>query len=280
MSNLISYKATFLIGLIYLSAAAAGQELYVYTEPASNMPARSIAAKLTSRFQKGYHSGSFEQRYAPELMFGLNKNIMIHTAASFSDMYSTSVRWESAWLYAKYRFITVDNIHRHFRVAAFGEVAYSGNAPFYDELSLQGDQSGIQGGLIATQLLNKLALSSSVSFIKVTAEKPEANPDLYPYSAFNYSLSGGYLLLPFNYTDFNQTNLNLYVELLGQRTLDKSLFYTDLAPAIQLIFNSNFKLNLGYRFQLNSNMHRMSQNSWLMSIERTFLNAISKKKKG
>ncbi len=266
--------------VVFCNGTALGQELYVFSEPASNMPARSIAAKLTSRFQKGYHSGSFEQRYAPEIMVGLNKNLMIHAATSFSDMYSNSLQWESAWLYAKYRFVTVDNIHRHFRLAVFGEYAYSRNALFYDELSLQGDQSGVQGGIIATQLLNKLAISSTLSFLQVTSEKPETNPDLYPYSAFNYSLSAGYLLLPFNYTDFKQTNLNLYVEMLGQQTLDKSLFLTDLAPAIQLIFNSNLKLNVGYRFQLNSNMHRMSQNSWLVSIERTFLNAINRRKKG
>jgi len=280
MRSVISYKAVCLIILLYCVEAATGQELYVFTEPASNMPARSIAAKLTSRFQKGYHSSSFEQRYAPEIMLGLNKNLMLHAATSFSDMYSTSLRWESTWLYAKYRFLTVDKIHRHFRLAVFGEYAYSRNDLFYDELSLQGDQSGWQGGMIATQLLNKLALSSTLSLLKVTSEKPEVNPDVYPYSAFNYSLSAGYLLLPFNYTDFNQTNLNLYVELLGQQTLDKSLFYTDLAPAIQLIFNSNFKVNAGYRFQLNSNMHRMSENSWLVSIERTFLNAIQRRKKG
>src|SRR5687768_17241978 len=140
MRMLVSYKAACLILMVYCSAVATSQELYVFTEPASNMPARSIAAKVTSRFQKGYHSGTFEQRYAPEIMFGLNKNLMVHAATSFSDMYSTNLRWESAWLYAKYRFLTVDNIHRHFRLAAFGEYAYSRNALFYDELSLQGDQ--------------------------------------------------------------------------------------------------------------------------------------------
>jgi hypothetical protein len=33
----------------------------------------------------------------------------------------------------------------------------------YDELSLEGDQSGVQAGLIATQLLHKLAISATVS---------------------------------------------------------------------------------------------------------------------
>jgi hypothetical protein len=48
------------------------------------------------------------------------------------------------------------------------------------------------------------------------------------------------------------------------------LYYVDLAPAIQLIFASKTKLNLGYRFQLDSDMKRMMQRSWLFSIEASF----------
>ena len=266
------------MGLIFLTVIVAAQELYVFSEPASNMPSRSISAKVTSRFQKGFHSGAFEQRYAPEIMFGLNKNWMVHAAASFSDMFSTNLRWEAAWVYAKYRFLSVDNIHRHFRMAAFAEYAYSRNPLYYDELSLQGDHTGVQAGIIGTQLLNKLAISSTVSLLQVTSQKPKLFADAFPYTSLNYSLSAGYLVLPVTYTDFNQTNLNVYVELLGQRTLDRPLHFMDLAPAVQLIFNSNAKLNLGYRFQLNSNMDRMSENSWLISFERTFLNAMRKRK--
>jgi hypothetical protein len=94
----------------------------------------------------------------------------------------------------------------------------------------------------------------------------------------NYSLSAGYLLLPFEYVDYRQTNLNLYAELLAQQSLDRKACYVDLAPAIQLIFNSNAKLNIGYRFQLNGDMQRMTESSWLISFERTFLNALKKKK--
>jgi hypothetical protein len=50
-----------------------------------------------------------------------------------------------------------------------------------------------------------------------------------------------------------------------------------MAPALQLIFNSNTKLNFGYRFQLGGTMQRMAKTSWLISIERTFLNALKKK---
>ncbi len=44
-----------------------------------------------------------------------------------------------------------------------------------------------------------------------------------------------------------------------------------MAPGVQFIFNSNSKLNLGYRFQLGSDMNRMARSSIQLSFERTFL---------
>ncbi|MEJ0102101.1 MAG: hypothetical protein WDO19_05865 [Bacteroidota bacterium] len=94
----------------------------------------------------------------------------------------------------------------------------------------------------------------------------------------NYALSAGYLLFPMNYTDYRQTNMNLYVELLGQQTLDRSTYYWDIAPAIQFIFNSTSKVNIGYRFQVDGNMDRMTKQSVLVSYEWTFLNVLKKRR--
>jgi hypothetical protein len=165
-------------------------------------------------------------------------------------------------------------------MAAF--LDFSGtNAPFhYDEISLMGDKSGIEGGIIATQLSNKFAVSAIVSHTQVLDKSRNDKVIYLPsrnYQSINYSLSAGYLLLPKEYTDYKQLNLNLYLELLAQQTLDRKTHYIDLAPAIQLIFNSNAKLNLGYRFQLDGSMQRMAVSSWLISFERTFLNALGKK---
>jgi len=56
--------------------------------------------------------------------------------------------------------------------------------------------------------------------------------------------------------------------------LDRRTHYWDLAPAVQFIFNSTSKINIGYRFQLNGNMDRMTEQSYLVSYEWTFLNVI------
>jgi len=39
-------------------------------------------------------------------------------------------------------------------------------------------------------------------------------------------------------------------------------------------------LNIGYRFELSGDMQRMTSSSWLISFERTFLNALRKKNNG
>ena len=274
MKNTSFIKASLLIGGMLYFIQSDAQELYVFTEPASNMPARSISAKATARIVKSTMNGNWMQRYAPEIMFGLSKKWMVHGAVSFSDMFSSNLQWESARIYAKYRFLSSDQVHRHFRMAAFGEFSGARNRKIYDEVAVEGDHSGFQAGVVATQLWNKLAVSSSASYLFYTGLKPKTAPQPYPYHAVNYTLSAGYLVLPVHYLSFEQTNLNIYAELLGQRSLDMKRYYLDLAPAIQLIFNSNSKLNLGYRYQLSGNMHRMAERGWLISFERTFLNAL------
>src|SRR5688572_12457869 len=151
----------------------------------------------------------------------------------------------------------------------------------HNELNLMGDHSGVQVGVIATQLWNKLAVSATISETEVF-DKERWNKDLpqeYAFRSINYSLSAGYLVLPVEYKDYKQTNLNIYAELLGGRNLDWKYekYYIDLAPSMQLIFNSTSKLNIGYRFQLNSDIYRNMTNSWMISYEHIFLNALKKK---
>ena len=271
----------FLLLLILLIPAVIsnGQELYPYTEPASNMPARSISVKMTGMFGKGVHGNRLEQRYSPEVMFGLSKKWMLHAGLTFSNMYENFYYYESARIYAKYRFLSMDEVHKHFRMAAFAMAAYSRNHLQHNELNLMGDHSGVQAGLIATQLWNKLALSGTASIIEVLDEKRKEKPQQYAFQSLNYSLSAGYLVLPFEYKDYNQTNLNIYAELLGGQNLDWEYekYYLDLAPSLQLIFKSTSKLNLGYRFQLKSDIYRNMKSSWMISYEYIFLNALRKK---
>jgi hypothetical protein len=272
----------FITILLFLTIKAEAQELYVYSEPASNMPAHSISAKLTGHFVGSDNIyGRFSQRYMPEIMFGFSKKLMVHVSATFADMHTDDFKFESISLYGKYRFLSNDDIHKHFRMAVFADASYT-RVPFhYDEITLMGDKSGVEAGIIATQLWHRFALSGTLSHTQVLDKSRNSKTIYVPernYQSINYTVSGGYLLLPKEYTDYKQLNVNLYTEFIGQQTLDRRTWFIDMAPALQLIFNSNTKLNLGYRFQLDGNMARMADQSFLVSLERTFLNALKKKK--
>ncbi len=257
------------------------QELYIYTEPASNVPAKSISAKLSANYAGVTRGdvGFLTQRYRPEAYMGLSKNFMLRASGTLADMHTSAFKFESVSLYGKYRFLSKDEAHRHFRMAAFANGSFSEAPLMYEEISLMGDKTGVEAGLVATQLIQKLAVSGTVSHTRVLGKKVNDgmmhnHGYILPRQSLNYSLSAGYLLFPRNYSDYKQTNFNLYTELLAQHTLDEKRYYFDLAPGIQFIFNSNSKLNLGYRFQLSSDMYRMATNSFQLSFERTFFGVL------
>jgi hypothetical protein len=251
------------------------QELYPYTEPASNMPAKSLALKGSAMV--GNFASPTKQRYTPELQAGFAKDFMLHIGTTFGKMHTSNSEWESAYAYAKYRFLSKDEVHKHFRMAVFAEGGYSRNEAFYDELNIIGDNSGLQGGVIATELINKFAASATASYIHSLAPEDEHYHFDPVKNAFSYSLSAGYLVLPFEYTSYDQTNVNIYAELLGQKALDKDVYFVDLAPSIQFIFKSTAKLNIGYRFQLGGNALRNMDKSLMVSFEYLFLNALKNK---
>ncbi|MFM2336881.1 MAG: hypothetical protein RL115_74 [Bacteroidota bacterium] len=275
-------RFNIIIFLTLVVSTSKAQELYVFSEPASNIPAHAISVKLKEHFVATDNIyNRFSHRIMPQVFFGLSKNWMVRIGGSIANMHTAAFKYESINLYAKYRFLSKDGLHKHFRMAAFIEAA-ANKPPFhYDEISLMGDKSGIQAGLIATQLWHKFALSGTISNTQVF-DKSRGNKDVIyvparKYQAMQYNVATGYLLFPRKYSHYKQTNLNLYAEIIAQQTTDVASNFIDFAPAIQLIFNSNSKLNIGYRTQIAGNMQRMSNDSWLISFERTFLNALKKK---
>ena len=276
-------RTYFLLFSLLIIGNSKAQELFPYAEPASNMPSKSISAKLGTMYGRGVHRSNTLQRYMPEVMFGLNKNWMVHASLGFSNMHEDYFYFESAKIYAKYRFLSIDDIHKHFRMAAFASATFSRNHLDHNEINLQyGDQGGIQAGIIATQLWHKFAISGTASISEVLDEvrSSKQHPQPYAFESFNYSISAGYLIFPRSYIDYDQINLNIYAELIGGRNINwpQEKYYVDLAPSVQLIFNSTSKLNLGYRFQLNSDIYRLMKKSFMISYERIFLNALRKKK--
>jgi hypothetical protein len=148
-------------------------------------------------------------------MIGISRKIMIHGETFFSNQ-QQQFQFKGASFYAKYRLFSIDDVHSHFRMAVFGRVA-SNNSPMHSTaIVLNGSTAGVESGLVATKLLNKVAMSSSFSFVHSFTSPSLNSPNeihnhlLLPNqkNAVNYTLSIGKLMLPKHYVNYNQVNVN------------------------------------------------------------------------
>lgn len=263
---------TAVILLLGATVRSHAQELYVFTEPASNMPAKSIGIRMT---QEGIFNGGKMNRTMPEVMVSFNKSLMTHVQGFFSDM-DGKYRLEGASFYAKYRFLSIDDSQKHLRAAAFGRISTSKRPTYSEDINLEGDNSGVQGGVIVTQLLHKLALSGTLSYTKAfDADSRQLAGMPQPDQLIGYSLSSGYLVLPVKYKNYNQPNFNVYFEVLGKTNPANGNSYLDLAPALQVILNSRTRIDLGYRFQVAGDIAgRYNKNMYLVRAEFNFFNVL------
>jgi hypothetical protein len=294
-------RKLLIILLLLQTLNATTQELFVSTEPASNMATGSIGLRFTSRLFQMNHDGIFEEyRIAPELMVGVNKKFMIHIAGYGSNMFQRNFRIEGGSIYGKYRFFSVDDVHTHFRMAVYGKVAIvknpevlesihkheipDGNGGYVihdllvfsqsDDIDLEGNTSGMNAGIIATKLINKFAASGSLGYGERFNNIGFKSPAYQPKNEITYSVSAGYLLFPRQNTSYRQLNCNVYLELLGSSFMDKKLYYTDLAPAVQFIINSIARIDVSYRSQLAGTVPRVCNNSFLLRLEYNLLNVL------
>jgi hypothetical protein len=262
----------FAIILSGMVCPAFSQELYVNTEPASNMATHSVGIRLENQ---GYFNPVYKTRTSLEVMYGASKSLMVHGTLYASDYYESKQHFEGGSVYAKYRFLSIDSVQKHFRGAVFAKVANINNPLMNQEISLEGDNSGFQTGVVFTQLLHKLALSASASYLRAFDNRGGYSlPVGNARDAVGYTLSAGYLLLPKSYQNYNQVNVNIYAELLGKTNPGYGQSYLDVAPAVQLIFNSVFRVDFSYRTPLYNNMLRTSQNTYLVRLEYNLFNVL------
>lgn len=257
--------------LLFIQKFTLGQELFVLTEPASNMAAKSIGVRAMNSFMNELDGSGINYHLMPEIMWGINKKWMVH-AQGFISNRNTKLVTEGGSLYAKYRFFSNDDVHSHFRLATYGRLSTNKSDIHQEEIETMGHNSGYELGLITTQLLHKVAISASVSYEKAM-DNSSVNkfPALQANNAINYTLSAGKLMLPKEYTNYNQTNLNIMVELLGQ-SLSNGKSFLDIAPSVQFIIKSQARIDFGYRYQLYNNMQRTAPNGFILKLEYTFFN--------
>ena len=249
------------------------QELFAYTEPASNMAVKSIGVRTNNYLLRENATGNYHYSGAVELMYGVSKKLMIHGETFFGNE-PKQFRIDGASVYAKYRFYAEDEVHSHFRMALTGKLSGVSTEVSQAAIDLAGKNSGAEFGIIATKLMHKTALSAGISFVHAFNDKTD-NKFITSGNgnALNYNLSLGQLFLPKEYTDYKQTNLNGMLEFLGQTNTRSGNTYIDLAPSLQLIFFSKVRLDAGYRFPVVHSLSRSADRGFLLRVEYNFFNA-------
>jgi len=255
-----SYRlvALFFFSFIIIAKNSKAQELFVISEPASIMPTRSVMIKQSYQQLGGKMNSSL---YNTQLEFSFKKNWMMHIGTNFT----------ASEIYLQNRLYSLDDIHSHTRLAFFLKAINSPFQPNTDAIMIDGQEKLWNAGFIATRLDYKWASSFSAGCLhRLTANSK------YAKNGIEYIWSNGWLLYPKNYINYKQTNINFYVECIGQQLINDKTHYLDIAPAVQFIFNSQAKFNLGYKWPITDNSNRLNNKSLYISFDYLFFNALPK----
>lgn len=259
-----------IVFLLFATVTLQAQELFVVTEPASNVPAGSIGVRVGQSLLKNQEGGSM-YNLAPEVTWGITKDLMIRTSAYLNNMHD-GLNLRGGGIYAKYRFLSVDDLQSHFRMAAFGRYSWNNGVINHEAIDMMGSNTGYEAGIVATQLLKKVALSTSLSHARAFDNDKYAFPDLQGSSALNYTFSVGRLMYPKRYTSFKQTNINTMLELVGQTITANGTSYLDIVPSVQFIINSQARIDIAYKKELYNSMQRFTSDGVFLKLEYTFFN--------
>ena len=265
-------KKYFFAFVIFFTSTVFAQELFVVTDPASNVPSKSLSINIMQSLFKEKFEDGYNYHLMPEITYGINKNLMIRGSA-FVSTRSNKLYTEGGGLMVKYRFLSEDEIHSHFRMAAFARYSFNRADIHQEQIEILGHNTGFESGIIATKLINKTALSSSLSFEKALDNQPNYKfPGTFGNSAINYTFSYGRLMHPKVYSNFKETNINFMVELVGQTITQNGKSFLDIVPAVQFIFNSQARVDIAYRGQIYNSMLRTAPNGIYLNLYYTFFN--------
>lgn len=266
MKSVIIILASFFVNNLH------AQELFVVTDPASNVPAGSVSVRLSNSLFKEIFEDGFNYHLMPEITWGISSKLMVRASAFVSNR-SNMLYTEGGGIYTKYRFFSMDDLHSHFRMAVFGRYSFNRADIHQEQIEIMGHNTGFETGFVVTQLIKKLAISSTLSFEKALNNRPDYDfPSDQSSHASNYTLSIGRLMYPKKYTSFKQTNINLMLEFVGQTLNENGKTYIDVVPSVQFIIHSQGRIDIGYRKQLYSNMLRTAPNGVYLNFEYTFFN--------
>ena len=267
-------RILLLIFISFGTNSLKAQELFTWSEPASNMAAKSIGVRANNILMNKKGSGKYNYHLLPEIMWGISKKVMMHAEVFLSNR-NNGLAAEGGSLYFKYRFFSQDEVHSHFRLAAYARAAVNNSDVHQEAIDFNGHNSGYEAGVVATKLLNKVAVSAGSSFVHAA---DNANNNKFNYgnagrNALAYNAAVGKLMLPKEYVSYNQLNINLMLEILGQANLVTGTTFLDLAPSIQFIIKSRMRIDGSYRFPIVEDLKRSASTGFLLRMEYNIFNA-------
>jgi len=318
-----SFKWLSVLLFLLIIQNSFGQELFPLNEPASSVPKGVIGVRAFTQSYKEVNTTRLLG--AMRIMYGLTPKLSVMLTGSFSNhhdnklppdlithshngnqtnYYTNNIKkgvdypylFNGIHLFAKYRALSFDGASKHFRMALYGEWSTVDVAHDEAEPNLMDDTGGYGGGAIATWLINRFAASLTYGFIKPNSYfetqpdftgGPDLPTEIYYGDATKFNLSLGYRLSPKHYTDYNQANWNIYIELIGkkydaarviqngteianQALALESGSYLEIHPGIQRIVKSNFRIECSAGFSLVGNSYVHFTPVWTIAVQRYF----------
>lgn len=269
-------RIVFLISFSFCIFQLRAQELFLLTYPASNVPKNTMVFRSMNSFFQRTADHSISYHVMPEIEYGISRKVMLISNGFLSNE-ANKFKFEGASFFTQYRFYSRDQSKRHFRMSLWSRVAMNNTEIHQEEIELNGHNSGIRVGLTGTKLLHKTAISTTISFQQALNNFDNRFPSNYSTNSIDYTFSLGQLILPRTYKNFNQTNVNLMFEMLGQTHLSSQKSFLDIAPIIQFIFRSKARLDIAYRRQLYTTMYRTQPNGILINFQYIIFNVVKKR---
>lgn len=261
-------KNLILLFFLFTGNIALSQELYINTEPASLIPKGSKVVRLTNSNIILVGANGLGERLGnatlliPSLSYGISKRLMIGASIQFSNNPGSDVypnfSFNGFKIYSKQRILSSDRKKFHTRLSSFIKYAYHENKFMENNLDLEIQNSGIEFGLIGTQLINKLAISVTSGFTKISNIDDRYAPcciRTINLNLFKNALSLGYLVFPTKYKSYKQTNFNIYLEYITNTILNNTFpdrynkFSSIIAPGIQFILLSRSRIDFSYKIR-------------------------------
>jgi hypothetical protein len=271
-------RQALVVVFLVISSHIYSQELFIATEPASNMPKGSSGIRVA--VEGSFMNDALRTRSQFEVMYGFSKEIMLHGELYASDHLGTYA-FENAGVYAKYRFFTDDDFKYHFRSALYAKALFGSQNGISPLVGLDGASPGYGGGIVSTLLVDHLAVSVTLGAVTGIPEiENEEHIAYHDITNYNYSLSAGYLVYPAEYVSYSDPNFNIYAEVLGKYGsytivehevgIPGSANEVVLSVGPQVILNSIARIDLAFKTTLLSNAPHRSPNAVYLKFERLF----------